>query len=126
MFKLISSLFKYILWLAVIVLLTGYTQDRTFVEKCAMTAAAIIIIDAVFLLIEVIYNAVRSTKRANARRRQRSHERSLVRAEKRGARKARREAKETRQTKEKQPEPGVLDRLGEKLGTLISKPDNEA
>lgn len=125
MFKLISSLFKYILWLAVIVLLTGYTQDRTFVEKCAMTAAAIIIIDAVFMLVEVIYNAVRSTKRASARRRQRSHERSLVRAEKRGARKARREAKETRQAKEKQSEPGVLDKLGEKLGTLISKPDNE-
>ena len=93
MYKILSSLLKYVLWLAAVLLLLTYTEDYTLLEKCGMICAAVILIDAVFLIVEVIRNAVRSTKRAGARMKQRANKRRIARAEKRGARKAARSSR---------------------------------
>ena len=85
MYKILSSLLKYVLWLAAVLLLLTYTEDYTLLEKCGMICAAVILIDAVFLIVEVIRNAVRSTKRAGARMKQRANKRRIARAEKHAA-----------------------------------------
>ena len=115
LFRLICSLFKYILWFCAAILLLNYTKDRGLIEQAAMVVAAMVIIDAVFLLVETVYSAVRSTKRAGARAKKRAHERSIARAEKRG------EKRGAKKARSGETEPTLRD----KLNQLIELPKSD-
>lgn len=101
MTRIVSSLFKYVVWFIAILLLLSYTSEMGLIERTAYIAAGVVGVDIVILVVELLFGLYKSAKRTGEKLSDRIQQRKLEQAEKRGAKRAAQEIKQAAKEKEK-------------------------